>query len=208
VATGTTSFSCHVCKEDGIVFLTASLKENHAFRHEGHFVLVSLVAPSYPQRHLSQSSLYYASAVSYGWWGVSVLVARGVIEHTALQLLIEMFGPSIIKFGDQLGTVYENGAFEKDRNADLPVIRLGIAETGYAVISTRDSFLDLNTGDVVETMPKLPVETRVYDLTALFLTYLDVYRHPQSNSAEREEENNDRRSKPWRYQPDSTPKPV
>jgi hypothetical protein len=153
-----------------------------------------------------QQSLTAGGALVF--WTANDLVARGVIEHTALQLLIEMFGPSIIKFGDQLGTVYENGAFEKDRNADLPVMRLGIAETGYAVISTRDSFLDLNTGDVVETMPKLPVETRVYDLTALFLTYLDVYRHPQSNSAEREEENNDRRSKPWRYQPDSTPKPV
>lgn len=121
------------------------------------------------------------------FWVANDLNARGILQPDALQLLIETFAQDILTFGNTLGMALTGHPDLPDDK--LPVLKLGVTDTLFGVIDGQDFFLDLTSGEKVSALRAGGrIETRVYDLTSLFLCYYGWYQG-ETRSAERRGDN-------------------
>jgi hypothetical protein len=110
-----------------------------------------------------------------------------IVTRDQLQLAFEHFGKHIVEHGNVVNDKWLK--FYMDTHLDhvpvinwdyaiqLPTLKLGFMDSNYAVIDGLGFFLDLNSGEAIDAIRGLkPLETRIFDLTTLWIMYHRTYR--------------------------------
>jgi hypothetical protein len=122
------------------------------------------------------------------FWTMNHLEGLNIVTRDQLQLAFERFGKHIVGHGDLLYDRWvkychdipqdPNRAILPNFALQLPSQKFGFLDTNYAVMDGLDFFLDLNSGDTAKAVRGLkPLETRIFDLTTLWIMYYKVYRN-------------------------------
>jgi hypothetical protein len=121
------------------------------------------------------------------FWTMNHLESLNVVTRDQLQLAFEHFGKHIVEHGnglyDKWLKIYMDieldpaHALNVEYAIQLSTLKLGFMDSNYAVVDGLGFFLDLNSGEAVEAVRGLkPLETRIFDLTTLWIRYFRVYR--------------------------------
>lgn len=117
----------------------------------------------------------YTSGEALVFWLFDWLMKIKIASDTKVRLIIETFYGIIRSFGDDLGH------YDKSSEKILPVCKIGICDRHIVCVDVSNRFLDLDTGLVIESIKKQPLETITYNLTTLYTRYANALKKKESD---------------------------
>lgn len=123
-----------------------------------------------------RTDIAYHPWEAFHFWLTDMLASTKLLQQEQLRLVVEEFSNDFKTFGLTLQTALKDQVVKSvDKIKKLPVCKLGILDRRFICLDGRETFLDIQTGLLVPAIDNWPLETIAYNLTTMFVLYLNKY---------------------------------